>query len=501
MFIPERLLMLNPDRCFDPEPSQRTLARGLYGTVERLPLICPHGHVSPSVLQDNRPFGSPAELFVIPDHYVHRLLYSQGVPLERLGIGRLGSQGSNVDHRQVWRVFCTHFHLFRGTPTGLWLRDELETVFGISEKPCAANADALFDALESQLARPELLPRALFRRFNISVLCTTDAATDSLEPHIALQSEGFAVRPTFRPDRLLELHNTDWRSELAQLEQLTATSVTDYRSFIAVLERRREQFKMAGATATDHGVTQPWTARLSPSECETILARALTGSASAVDTDRFTAQMLLEFARMSCEDGLVMQLHAGSLRNHNTLLQTHFGTNIGADIPVAVDWTRGLQALLDAYGNDSRLRLILFTLDESTYSRELAPLVGHYPSLRLGPPWWFMDSVHGIERYLDAVLETAGMCNLAGFNDDTRAFASIPARHDLWRRVSCNWLAKQQLMGLIDEGDALEMALDFAQRLAIDSYRLESSRPELHRPESHRPESHRPDSYRPEEKP
>ena len=461
--------MLNPDRCFDPEPSQRTLARGLYATVERLGLICPHGHVSPSVLHDNQPFGSPAELFVIPDHYVHRLLYSQGVRLEELGVG----DGSNVDHRQVWRVFCHHFHLFRGTPTGLWLRDELESVFGISEKPSAGNADALFDALESQLAREEFLPRALFRRFQISLLCTTDAATDSLEPHIALRLQGFAVRPTFRPDRLLELHSPDWRSELGQLEDLTSIPVTDYQGFIAALERRREQFKMAGAIATDHGVTLPWTAPLSPAECEAILARALTGSASADDTDRFTAQMLLEFARMSCEDGLVMQLHAGSRRNHNTLLHGRFGANIGADIPVAVDWSRGLQALLDQYGNDSRLRLILFTLDESTYSRELAPLVGHYPSLRLGPPWWFMDSVQGITRYLDAVLETAGAYNLAGFNDDTRAFASIPARHDLWRRISCNWLAKQQLKGLIDEEDALEMALDFAQRLAINSYRLE----------------------------
>lgn len=463
--------MLNPDRCFDPEPAQRNLARGLYATVAHLPLICPHGHISPLVLQRNQPFGSPADLFVIPDHYVLRMLYSQGVTLEQLGIG-----SQNTDHRDIWRVFCTHFDLFRGTPTGLWLRDELQSVFGISDKPSASNADALYNALEAQLARPEFLPRALFQRFNIAMLCTTDAATASLEPHIALQSAGYAVRPTFRPDKLLELHSVDWQAELELLEALTACSVTDYQTFIAALERRREQFKAAGATATDHGVTQPHTSPLSLVECEAILARALSGTASPADTAQFTAQMLLEFARMSCEDALVMQLHAGSHRNHNAALHARFGTDIGADIPVAVDWTRGLQALLDRSGNDPRLRLILFTLDESTYSRELAPLVGHYPSLRLGPPWWFMDSVHGMERYLDTVLETAGARNLAGFNDDTRAFASIPARHDLWRRVCCNWLAKQQLRGLIDDQDALELALDFAQRLALSAYRLEETK-------------------------
>ena len=464
--------MLNPDRCFDPEPSQRRLARGLYATVERLGLICPHGHVSPSVLHDNRPFGSPAELFVIPDHYVHRLLYSQGVPLEELGINQTGGDGSNVDHRQVWRVFCRHFHLFRGTPTGLWLRDELESVFGISEKPSADNADTLFDALESQLAREEFLPRALFRRFQISLLCTTDAATDSLEPHIALQSEGFAVRPTFRPDRLLELHSPDWRSELGQLEDLTSIPVTDYQGFIAALERRREQFKMAGAIATDHGVTLPWTAPLLPAECETILARALTGSASAEDTDRFTAQMLLEFARMSCEDGLVMQLHAGSRRNHNTLLHGRFGANIGADIPVAVDWTRGLQALLDRYGNDSRLRLILFTLDESTYSRELAPLAGHYPSLKLGPPWWFHDSVEGMLRFRRQTTETTGFYNTVGFNDDTRALLSIPARHDLARRSECAYLAELVATHRLGEDEAAELIVDLSYSLAKKAYRL-----------------------------
>ena len=454
---------MNPDRCFDPEPSQRAVARELYKTVSSLPLICPHSHVDIVSLAQNKPFGSPAELLVIPDHYVFRMLYSQGVGLEQIK--------QNPNHREVWRIFCTHFWLFRGTPTGLWLRDELERVFGMTEKPCAQNADALYDQLEALLEQPEFLPKALFERFKIATLCTTDAATNSLELHQQLQLEGFNVRPTFRPDLLLDLSNPNWLGEIQKLETLTQP-INDYSGFISALEQRRLQFKAAGATATDHGVTHPHTERLPQTELNTIFTRALAKKSDTNDTSRFTAHMLLEFARMSIEDALVMQLHAGSQRNHNRFLQHNFGTDIGADIPVSVNWTHGLEALLNDYGNDSRLRLILFTLDESTYTRELAPLVGHYPALRLGPPWWFMDSVHGIERYLDSVIETTGLANLAGFNDDTRAFASIPARHDVWRRTTCNWLAKQRLRGMIDESDAYEMAQDLAQNLVKNAYRF-----------------------------
>ncbi len=454
---------MNPDRCFDPEPSQRAVARELYSSVLGLPLICPHGHVDVTSLAQNKRFGSPAELLVIPDHYVFRMLYSQGVPLEQIK--------QNPDHREVWRIFCTHFSLFRGTPTGLWLQDELDSVFGITDKPSLENADALYDQLQGLLEQPEFLPKALFKRFNIARLCTTDAATSSLESHLALQKEGFNVRPTFRPDSLLDLSNPNWLGEIHKLELLTQP-ISHCPSFISALEQRRLQFKAAGATATDHGVTHPHTEALSTSELSAIFTRALQQKSNPDDTQRFTAHMLLEFARMSVDDSLVMQLHAGSHRNHNQPLQHRFGTDIGADIPMAVNWTHGLEALLNEYGNDSRLRMILFTLDESTYTRELAPLVGHYPALRLGPPWWFMDSVHGIERYLDMVLETTGLANLAGFNDDTRAFASIPARHDVWRRVTCNWLAKQYLRGMIDKADAYAMAKDLAQNLVKNAYRF-----------------------------
>jgi glucuronate isomerase len=180
--------------------------------------------------------------------------------------------------------------------------------------------------------------------------------------------------------------------------------------------------------------------------------------------------MLVEFARMSAEDGLVMQLHAGSLRNHNEAVYRRFGPDKGADIPVATDWTRGLRTLLNERGNDPRFRLIAFALDESAYSRELAPLAGHYPSLLLGAPWWFFDSPLGMRRYLDAVIETAGIYNFAGFNDDTRAFASIPARHDVWRRVSCDWLAGLVAAGVVDEEGAAEMAHELAYGLAKKAY-------------------------------
>lgn len=468
--------MLDPDRCFSPEPRQRAEARALYDGVRDLPLVCPHGHVDVRLLADPEArFGSPAELLVIPDHYVLRLLYSQGVPLEDLGVPRLRGAGRQDDHRRVWRQFCAHFHLFRGTPSGLWLRDELESVFGLPDKPGAANADALYDALAEKLARPEFAPRALFRRFGVEVLCTTDAATDALNAHRALQAEGFDVRPTFRPDRLLDLASPAWRADIARLGELTGMCLEDYPGFVRALERRRADFRAAGATACDHAAQSAHTERLSPAQAHDLFARALRARATREDAARFCAHMLIEFARMSAEDGLVMQLHAGSWRNHNPALFARFGPDVGADIPVPTEWTRGLRALLGEFGNDARLRLIVFTLDESTLARELAPLAGHYPALLLGAPWWFFDSVKGMERYLDATVETAGLANLAGFNDDTRAFPSIPARHDLWRRVSSNWLANLRVRGLIDDEDARAMAFELACGRARAAYRLEDT--------------------------
>ncbi len=472
-------MTLQPDRLFSAEPTQRELARSLYEVVKDLPLICPHGHVCPALIADpNATLGTPTDLFVIPDHYVTRMLYSQGVRLEDLGVpardGALAdSTVAEPDHRKIWRRFAEHFYLFRGTPTGLWLKDELAGVFGVDRPLTAENADAVYDELSEKLSRPEFSPRALFKRFNIEVLCTTDAATDTLDAHRSLRAEGWTnIRPTFRPDAVTDLQTEGWRDHITKLAEVSGLEVADYGAFIAALEQRRGFFKELGATATDHSAQTPHTERLSAGEADTLFGRALAGTATPDDAARFSAHMLLEFARMSTDDGLVMQLHAGSFRNHNRAVFKRFGLDKGADIPTRTEWTRSLHALLNDYGNDPAFRLIVFTLDESSYSRELAPLAGHYPALRLGPPWWFFDSVKGMERFLDAVVETAGIYNLAGFNDDTRAFASVPARHDVWRRVTCNWLAGETLKGIIGEDDASEMASELAYALAKAAYKL-----------------------------
>ena len=473
---PSQPWRIDPDRCFNPEPSRRALARSLYGHVDQLALVCPHGHVDASLLADPQArFGSPTDLFIIPDHYVFRMLYSQGVKLEELGIRSRDATPVEEEHRVIWQRFADHFYLFRGTPTGQWLADELVEVFGVTEKLNSNSAQRIYDHLEQKLADPAFSPRALFERFKISVLCTTDAATDPLEQHQSLYAQGWdgRIRPTFRPDAVVNLHTVGWHKHIDLLSQRCGFAIESYADFVRALEQRRSFFKQQGAKATDHAALTPYTAQLSAHEAEAIFARALAGKSSDEDATRFTAHMLIELAGMSCEDGLVMQLHVGSFRNHNMALFERFGPDMGADIPVVTEWTHNLHALLQRYGNDARFRLILFTLDESTYARDLAPLAGHYPALLLGPPWWFFDSVNGMRRYFDMVIETAGLYNTAGFNDDTRAFASIPARHDIWRRVSCDWLAGMVLEGRIDEDDAMEMAVDCANGLAKRAYRLE----------------------------
>lgn len=465
---------LSPDRCFSADPAQRTVARELYASVKALPIVSPHGHVPPALLADpDARLGTPAELFIIPDHYVFRMLYSQGVALEDLGVPARDGTPVETDHRRIWQRFAEHFYLFRGTPTGLWLADELINLFGVTERLTGASAQRIYEHLAAQLARPEFAPRALLERCKIEMLATTDAATDTLDHHRQLHADGLRqVLPTFRPDALMNLADPTWRAQIDALTNVSGVDVIDYASYIRALEQRRAVFKELGALATDHSTLTPYTARLSDHEAAAIFQRALRGQANQENAAQFAGHMLIEFARMSLEDGLVMQLHLGVVRNHNAPLFSRFGADMGADIPIATEWTQNLRPLLNAYGNDPRLRLILFTLDESSYSRELAPLAGHYPAVRLGPPWWFHDSVNGMRRYFDRVIETAGLYNTAGFNDDTRAFASIPSRHDVWRRVSCDWLAGLVVAGLLAEDEAAEMAYACAYGLAKRAYRI-----------------------------
>ena len=467
--------MLSPNRFFDPEPAQRRIAQELYSSVSKLPIVSPHSHVDPALLADDEAsFGSPADLFIIPDHYVFRMLYSRGIPLESLGIPSRDGTPVEEDHRQVWELFAENFYLFRGTPTGIWLTHELEDLFGVEAKVNAETADGIHDHIEECLTKPEFRPRALFESFNIEVLCTTDAATDRLLHHKAIRDSGWPgqVRPTFRPDALMDILAPDWRSHLHTLCEVSGVPISSFGTFVQALENRREFFKSMGATATDHAVTTPYTEYVETSELDRIFQRALSGEATARDASRFTAHMVIEMARMSVEDGLVMQLHCGSLRDHNPLIYRRFGANMGCDIPIPLEFTRNLAPLLHGFGNDSRLTLIIFTLDEASYSRELAPLAGHYPALLLGPPWWFHDSINGMQRYRDRVIETAGLQNTAGFNDDTRAFPSIPARHDLSRRIDANWIAGLVARGIVDMEDAREMIRDTAYHLAKRAYKL-----------------------------
>ena len=470
-------LSLHADRFFDSDPAVRAAARSLYDETRALPLVCPHGHVDPKILAEDAPFPDPASLLIVPDHYIVRMLYSRGVALERLGIHRRDDAWVESDPRRIWQTFSEHYYLFRGTPTAAWLDYELHELFGVRHKLDGDSAGYVYDQIADRLAAPEFQPRALFGQFNIEVLATTDAASDSLKYHRSIRESGWRGRviPTFRPDALFRIASEEWRGAVAALQNETSQSIGDLSTFVAALRTRRAYFKANGATATDHGVVDPHAAALPPDLADAVFRRALAGQATAEDERVFQAHMLMEMARMSVDDGLVMQLHAGVMRDHNRLIFERFGPDKGADIPIATEYTHNLAELLNLHGNDPQFTLVVFTLDESTYARELAPLAGHYPALRLGPPWWFHDSVEGMMRFRQQVTETAGIYNTAGFNDDTRAFCSIPARHDLSRRVDANFLGRLVARHVIDLDDARSMARALAYDLARETYRLASN--------------------------
>ena len=468
---------LDPDRCFDPDPTVRRVARELFDETRRLPILSPHGHVDPRILATNEPFAEPAALIVQPDHYILRMLYARGVPLEALGIPRRDGASVEADPRKVWQLFADHYYLFRGTPTGVWLDYELHEVFGVHDRLTGESASGIYGAILERLSAPEFRPRALFERFHIEVLTTTDKASDPLEHHRTIRGSGWPraggrVIPCFRPDAVFRIASPGWPAELEALGREHGAPLTDYAEFVCALEDRRTFFSRMGATATDHAVLEPYTTWLPPDEAEVLFQQARQGQVTPADERRFTAHLLMEMARLSLQDGLVMQLHAGALRDHNRQLFEQFGPDRGGDIPVATEFTRNLRPLLNAYGNDPRFTLVLFTLDESTYSRELAPLAGHYPAVRLGPPWWFHDSMEGMRRFRERTTETAGIYKTAGFNDDTRAFCSIPARHDLARRVDASFLAGLVARHVIDVGDARRMARALAYDLAKETYKL-----------------------------
>ena len=466
--------LIPPDRLFPADPSTRALARALYETVAKLPIVSPHGHTDPRWWADNEAFPDPATLFVVPDHYIFRMLHSQGIALERLGVPRADGGPVETDPRAIWRLFAAHWRLFRGTPTRIWLDHAFATLFDVDEVLKPENADKIYDQISERLARPAFRPRALFETFNIEAIATTESALDPLDAHRRIAASGWRGRvvTTYRPDAVVDPDFPGFAGNLVKLGEIANCDTGTWSGYLEAHRRRRAYFKSFGATATDHGHPTARTADLGAAEAEALYKRVSTGSPSAADAELFRAQMLTEMARMSLDDGLVMQIHPGSMRNHDAPLFKRFGRDKGADIPTRTDYVQALKPLLDRFGHEPKLTIILFTLDETTYARELAPLAGHYPCLRLGPPWWFYDSVEGMTRFREMTTETAGFYNTVGFNDDTRAFPSIPARHDVARRVDCGYLAKLVVEHRLREDEAHELAHDLAYGLAKAAYRL-----------------------------
>lgn len=469
-----RPLVLHPDRLFPADPATRAIAQALYEPIKDLPILSPHGHTDPAWFAYDEPFADPARLLIVPDHYVFRMLYSQGVPLEALGVPTEDGSPTEGDPRRIWRLFADHYHLFRGTPSRLWLDWVFAEVFGLDMCLEPATADLYYDRIDAALKRPEFRPRALYERFNIELIATTEGPLDPLDHHCAIRESGWSGRvvTAYRPDQVTDPDQEGFAENLVRFGEMSGEDVSTWAGYLSAHENRRAWFRQAGATSTDHGHPTPFTADLPRAEAEALYAKIRSGIFTPAEAELFRGQVLTEMARMSVEDGMVMQIHPGVVRNHNAAILARFGRDKGADIPGATEFVHALKPVLDRFGSDPRFSLILFTIDEDVYSRELAPLAGHYPAVRLGPPWWFHDSPEGMRRFREAATETAGFYNTAGFNDDTRAFLSIPARHDVARRMDCAFLARLVAEHRLEEGEAHEVARALAYDLAKAAYKL-----------------------------
>lgn len=468
------MALVDPDRLFPVETGLRGLTRALYESVADLPIISPHGHCDPQWFAENKRFPNPAELFVIPDHYVFRMLVSQGVPLTDLGVPRVDGGPTETDPRLIWKRFAEHYYLLRGTPSAMWLNHSFEHVFGLDVPLSAETADMYYDHIDAKLAQDDFRPRALFDRFKIEALATTEGALDDLKWHRQIRESGWQGRviTTYRPDAVVDPEFEGFADNIAELGAITGEDTATWDGYLNAHRARRAYFKEFGATASDHGHPTARTEDLSAEDANALFQKALKGTCTADEADAFRGHMLTEMARMSLEDGLTLQIHPGARRNHSAPVFAAHGRDKGFDIPGRTDYVGALRPLLDAVGMERDLTVILFTLDETTYGRELAPMAGAYPALRLGPPWWFFDSYEGIRKFREATTETCGFYNTAGFNDDTRAFCSIPARHDVARRSDCAYLATLVATGRLREDEAFEVAQDLTYRLAKEAYRL-----------------------------
>lgn len=467
-------LELHPDRLFPADPDVRAIAQRLYAKIKDLPIVSPHGHTDPRWFADDANFENATALLLLPDHYVFRMLYSQGIKLEELGIRRKDGAVVESDYRKIFHIFAKHYYLFRGTPSRIWLDSVFHDVFGLTVTLTEATADLYYDTINAQLAKAEFKPRALLDRFNIELIATTEGALNDLKHHAKLKGTGFEQRviTTFRPDDVIDADRADFAKNVAKLAELTGEDTSNWQGYLQALRIRRAFFREHGATATDHGHPSAITADLPEAEAAALFQRCLAGTATPTETELFRGQMLTEMAGMSLQDGMTMQIHPGAHRNHNQVIFERFGPDKGADIPSPTEFVSNLKPLLQKYGNEASLNIILFTLDETTYARELAPLAGHYPALKLGPAWWFHDSPEGMLRFRHQVTETAGFYNTVGFNDDTRAFLSIPARHDVARRIDCRFLAGLVAEHRLTEAEAHELAYELTYGLVKKAYQL-----------------------------
>ncbi len=471
--MPDTSFAPHPDRLLPPDPGVRALARRLHESVEGLPIISPHGHVPARWLSENVPFADPTSLLITPDHYVLRLLHATGAELSTFGVG----QGPLPEEqsRAAFRAVCERWSVFRGTPVRYWLETQLADIFGVTERPGAGTADRIYDTVAAALATEAFLPRALYARFDIEVLATTDDPCDDLAAHAQLAADPSwpgRVVPTFRPDRYLEAALPAWNDDVERLGEVSGVDTGDYAGFLHALEVRRAYFVEHGAVSTDHSHVDARTDPLEPAEASRIYAAARRKEASTKEATALRRHLIGEMARMSCDDGLVMTLHPGVRRNHHLPTYERHGADVGADIPVAVELTDALRPMLSRYGTHPGFQLVLFTLDETVFSREIGPLAGFYPGVYAGAPWWFLDAPDAIRRYRSAITESAGFAKTSGFVDDTRAFCSIPARHDLSRRIDAGFVAGLVAEHRLDEDEAYEVLHDLVVTNPRKAFRL-----------------------------
>jgi len=454
-------LSVHPDRLLPSEPGLRTTARNLYDSVKDLPIISPHGHVPAQWLADDVPFTDPTSLLITPDHYVNRMLHAHGVELSALGVGQghLGDQAS----REAFRTLCSHWSAYRGTPVRLWFDAQLGEIFGVKVQPSADTADQIYDQIASCIASPEFKPRALYEKFRIEVLATTDDPCDDLGAHQFLRDDQAwhgRVIPTFRPDKYLEPALPSWNADVDRLAEVSGLDTGDYGGFLGAMENRRQYFRDNGAVSSDHSHFDSRTDALEPSEAERIYNLARKGEVTEPEATALRRHLVSEMARMACEDGLVMTLHPGVRRNHHMPTFEKYGADVGTDIPVKMEFTDALRPMLNRYGTHPNFQLVIFTIDETVFSREIGPLAGFYPSVFAGVPWWFIDAPEAIRRFRAAITESAGFAKTSGFIDDTRAFCSIPARHDMSRRLDAGFVAQLVAEHRLNEDEAIEVMHD-----------------------------------------